>query len=260
MLTLHQVQNDKSELLKSETPKISTKAVLKSILDRRFNPASKLLDLAALGKDEALIALKDENLFDLNGTSHSKLFQALMVVFDDAFPTTEKRDAAVESVTLASNAIPSVSTIISLSQQFPGLKNLDLSDNCIPDLKALSYWKNKFSKLELIYLQNNPIEKNDPAFGTTLQLWFPQLTTISNSAETKPKPIIPQGFGVPTTDKTEDQVDQERKAIDLSYLTGMTLQFSGECLNDNAWNLQAAYMKFEEVKDRLPAEAFTPST
>ncbi|MCJ1451795.1 nuclear mRNA export, poly(A)+RNA binding protein [Mycoblastus sanguinarius] len=55
--------------------------------------------------------------------------------------------------------------------------------------------------------------------------------------------------------KTDVQV-QQRLATELSKATGMNLEYSIQCLEQNRWNMGDAVKNFEEAKNSLPVEAF----
>ena len=60
--------------------------------------------------------------------------------------------------------------------------------------------------------------------------------------------VIPDGFGVPAPNKAEEQTRKEAMALELSQATGMTLEYSGLCLEQSQWNLPEARMAFEQAK------------
>lgn len=70
---------------------------------------------------------------------------------------------------------------------------------------------------------------------------------------------VPAGFGLSGPGKSEEQVQKEVLAVELSKGTGMTLEFSGLCLEQCGWNLEGAAASFEQAKAKLPAEAFVTS-
>ena len=59
---------------------------------------------------------------------------------------------------------------------------------------------------------------------------------------------VPPGFGASAPGKTEEQVRNEVLAVELSTKTGMTLQYSGECLKQSGWTIEGALVSFEQVK------------
>ena len=62
---------------------------------------------------------------------------------------------------------------------------------------------------------------------------------------------VPLGFGAPVPGKTEEDVRKEILAIELSRRTGMTLEYSGMCLQQSGWNLDGAVVAFEQVRVRV---------
>jgi nuclear RNA export factor len=56
-----------------------------------------------------------------------------MKVWDMNFDSLEKSRAAVDSITLANNDLADISPVATLSQTFPNLKNLGLSNNNFED-------------------------------------------------------------------------------------------------------------------------------
>jgi nuclear RNA export factor len=62
---------------------------------------------------------------------------------------------------------------------------------------------------------------------------------------------IPDGFGVPAPGKPDEQVQKEMVAIELSKSTGMTLEYSGMCLQESGWALEGAMAAFAKVKVRF---------
>lgn len=59
---------------------------------------------------------------------------------------------------------------------------------------------------------------------------------------------FPEGFGVSGPGKTDEQVQKEILAVGLSKRTGMTLEYSGMCLEQSGWGIEAAIVAFEKVK------------
>lgn len=157
----------------SETP--NTIAVLKGVLSRRYNVESKLLDLSQLGSDPELV-----NIGMFSTTSReSKFFPALMKICDNIFTTAKEKEEAIISVSLANNALPSISSVTTLAQTFPAIRNLDLSNNQLKNLTSLDGWRWKFRKLDHLILTGNPIEAEVPNYKDDMLKWFPSLTTLN---------------------------------------------------------------------------------
>ncbi|KAG8527056.1 uncharacterized protein KY384_008485 [Bacidia gigantensis] len=158
----------------TETPQ--TVDVLRDFLSRRYNAESKLLDLSQMGSDEKL-----QSIGMFNTTSReSKFFPALMKISDSFFTSNKDKEDAVVSVSLAGNALVDLTAVSALSQTFPTIKNLDLSNNQLPSLKALDAWRWKFRKLDYLLLSGNPIEQTEPNLQEDLLKWYPSLTIFND--------------------------------------------------------------------------------
>ena len=59
---------------------------------------------------------------------------------------------------------------------------------------------------------------------------------------------LPEGFAMRMEGKAEEQVMKEKIAMELTSRTGMKLEYSGLCLDENGWNLEGAYKAFEAAK------------
>ncbi|OJJ57106.1 hypothetical protein ASPSYDRAFT_33239 [Aspergillus sydowii CBS 593.65] len=153
-----------------------TKSKMTAILGRRYYQQSKLLDLSKLATDPDLVAM---GIFGTTSTE-SKFFPALMKVWDLNFDNPTARREAVESVSLADNQLANISVVTTLSQTFPDLKNLDLSNNNFADAQALIGWRWKFRKLQFLDLTGNPFSA-DPIFKDTMLKWYPELRTLNNT-------------------------------------------------------------------------------
>ncbi|KAL4942172.1 hypothetical protein BDV06DRAFT_212062 [Aspergillus oleicola] len=169
-----------------------TKSKMTTILGRRYYQQSKLLDLSKLATDPDLVAM---GIFGTTSTE-SKFFPALMKVWELNFDNPGARREAVESVSLADNQLANITVVTTLSQTFPDLKNLDLSNNNFADAQALIGWRWKFRKLQFLDLSGNPFSA-DPIFKDTMLKWYPELRTLNNTqvrtdeelAEQKKTPI-----------------------------------------------------------------------
>ena len=60
--------------------------------------------------------------------------------------------------------------------------------------------------------------------------------------------VLPDGFGTTGPGKTQEQVQKEVLAAELSKATGMTIEYSVMCLEQSAWNLEGAAAAFEQAK------------
>ncbi|KAL4792969.1 hypothetical protein BDV19DRAFT_367402 [Aspergillus venezuelensis] len=176
----------------TSTSTADTKSKMTAILQRRYYQQSKLLDLSKLATDPDLVAM---GIFGTTSTE-SKFFPALMKVWELNFDNTAARREAVESVSLADNQLANITVVTTLSQTFPDLKNLDLSNNNFADAQALIGWRWKFRKLQFLDLSGNPFSA-DPIFKDTMLKWYPELRTLNNTqvrteeevAEMKKTPI-----------------------------------------------------------------------
>lgn len=79
------------------------------------------------------------------------------------------------------------------------------------------------------------------------QAWNTGATAAPPQQRTYPIQV-PRGFGAPVPGKGEEQVRNEVLAVELSTKTGMTLNYSGECLKQNNWTIEGALVSFEQVK------------
>lgn len=132
---------------------------------------TKLLDLSNLAADPDFAKLG-------LGSITPKTFQVLMKICDDVFPTAKAKDDGVNAVTLANNKLKDVGLVTYLAQTFPALKNLDLSNNDLSEMRDLQRWRHKFKQLEHIILSNNPLEQNVSDFKVQLIKWYPKLHSI----------------------------------------------------------------------------------
>ncbi len=80
--------------------------------------------------------------------------------------------------------------------------------------------------------------------------WRPEVEGTASMPTVQPQHQInvPAGFGFSGPGKTEEQVQKEVLAVELSKGTGMTLEFSGLCLEQCGWNLRGAAASFEQAK------------
>ncbi|PIA93918.1 mRNA export factor mex67 [Cercospora beticola] len=153
-----------------------TKAMLRGVLERRWNPEMKMLDLSALGADAELQAT---GIFGSSSTT-AKFFPALMKVLDLSFTTTKERDEAIEAVSLANNELEDLKIVSTLSQSLPNLVSLDLSGNNFATLASLEAWRHRFKKLQHLILTGNPLDQNEPNAGPEIMKWFKNLRTLNN--------------------------------------------------------------------------------
>ncbi|ROW01504.1 hypothetical protein VSDG_02288 [Cytospora chrysosperma] len=177
------------------------KIKLQQVLERRYNPNIKLLDLSALGQDPTLTEM---GLFQAKNTAE-KTFKVLMVICQDLFKTAQAKRDAIESISLAGNNVDFVGQVFDLAETFPDLKHLDLSNNLFSNLKQLNKWRGRFRHLETLLLNDNPIIQAEPNHAVEIREWFPKLQNLSNTqirtaedvareaAKAQPKPIPQRG-------------------------------------------------------------------
>lgn len=151
------------------------KAMLRGVLERRYNSELKLLDLSALGQDEEL---KSQAIFDKKSTA-SKFFPAMMAVLTGVFDTLSELYTAIVSVSLANNDLTEISAVSSLSETLPKLQNLDLSGNKLENLATLHIWRKRFFTLQHLVVTGNPLEQNEPNFAAELTRWYPNLRMLN---------------------------------------------------------------------------------
>jgi nuclear RNA export factor len=168
--------NSNSKPEESEGAK-ELKLKLKSMLDRRYNPETKLLDLSSLGVNDPEFA--GTEMFETQSRKQ-KFVPALMKVCNEGFPNAQKKREAVVSISLASNALPDVSAITTIAQTFPEIINLDLSNNQIKNLAGLKAWSRRFKSLDHLILSGNPIETTQPDYHKQITNWFRTLRTLNN--------------------------------------------------------------------------------
>ena len=159
-----------------------TKGKLTAILQKRYNPGDKFLDLSALGDDPDL---KEIGAFD--NVMPEKLFKALMKICDDTFTSPQLKRDAVIVVSLARNSLTDVQQVYTLANTFPDLKQLDLSNNQIATVKALRKWKYMFRQLEGLLILDNPICHNETGFGFELIKWYPRLQNLNHNQARTPE-------------------------------------------------------------------------
>jgi nuclear RNA export factor len=160
----------------------NTIAILEEVLRTRYNPQTKMLDLSNLGEDPLL----KQNGFFMLGSTTSKMFPALMAVADKKFDSEQAKRDAIVTVSLANNALTSVSPVTMLSLTFPDIKHLSLAGNKLESMKSLEGWKNRFRLVETLSLAGNPIV-NLPDYRQEMIRRYPKLTMLDDVPVDRPK-------------------------------------------------------------------------
>jgi nuclear RNA export factor len=187
---------DGTEMQSKNPATEDTKAMLRRVLENRYNFETKFLDLSALEKDEEL---NKHNIFAQTSTAH-KAVRAMMKVLELSFDTEAERHAAITSVSLANNGFVDLTDVKDLSLTLPKLLNLDLSNNNFANLSALEIWRRRFYNLQHLILSGNPIEQNQPDYPTEIMKWYPNLR-ILNKLQVR----------------TEEEVANKSKVTDLPF-------------------------------------------
>ncbi|KAJ2976851.1 hypothetical protein NUW58_g7986 [Xylaria curta] len=174
---------------RGSTPLSSTaleiKEQLRGVLSSRYDVNAKLLNLSALGEDSTL-----QQMGFFNGDSTpEKMFRALMAVCDGLFKTAQAKRDAVVSISLAGNNVNDVLQVMSLTDTFPDIVNLDLSRNQLKDLKALQKWRYRLRSLQTLLLSENPIEVANLNYKVEIISWFPRLQNLSGTQVRTPEQV-----------------------------------------------------------------------
>lgn len=170
-LTIEMVKGP--ELVSDEAVQLKQK--MTAMLSRRYNGELKLLDLSSLGTDTEFA---NTGMFATH-SRQAKFFPALMKVCDATFGTAAAKREAIVSVTLSNNTLPDLATVTTLSQTFPEIKNLDLSNNGFQNLGALEAWRWKFRSLDHLILTGNPLETQVPNYKNEVLKWYPKLRMLN---------------------------------------------------------------------------------
>ncbi|CCF56604.1 hypothetical protein KAFR_0B03080 [Kazachstania africana CBS 2517] len=153
-----------------QTGTSSTIEFLKLFLAKRYDPQARMLNLGGLYDDPELV---QKGMFT-NMSTQSRMFPAMMKV------ASKEPGLVVESLNLADNRLKDVSAISALAQTFPHLKNLCLANNQITRINSLDVWKNKFKDLRELLMTNNPIT-NNPSYKNEMLKIFPKLVVLDNA-------------------------------------------------------------------------------
>ncbi|KAK5134353.1 hypothetical protein LTR08_006533 [Meristemomyces frigidus] len=172
------------------------KAMLRGVLERRYDFETKFLNLSGLGQDEEL---QSQHIFDTKSTT-GKVFPAMMKVLELSFDNPEEVHAAITSVSLANNDLLDLSAVSTLSLTLPKLLNLDLSGNKFGKLSDLGVWRKRFLWLQRLILTGNPLEQAEPDYAQEVINWYPTLLQLN---------------GVQV--RTEEEVAKKIKGLDLPF-------------------------------------------
>lgn len=168
--------------------------LLSQVLQSRYNPAARLLDLSRITSDPVL--MQQGLLADAEKTV--KVFKALLRVAGDNLKD-------VDSVSLEGNFLTDVDLVENVATAFPKLLNLSLANNQISGVAQFVRLRNKFPLLRELLLAGNPLQQN-PAYQSQageLVAMFPRLVildgiTVRNEADLPknalPAPIKPTFF------------------------------------------------------------------
>ncbi|KEF59211.1 uncharacterized protein A1O9_04055 [Exophiala aquamarina CBS 119918] len=167
--------NNQNQGHKSADPTTSElENLIINVIRERYHAGDKHLILNALVADPQLTNS------GLSSQDPAKVWRAIFTLCEKSmWETPSKRREAVQSVSLRDDNITSVKDILSLSNVFPTIKNLDLANNQLADIDALKFWKNQFRDLEHIILTGNPVASN-PDTVRTLLTWYPNLKVYNN--------------------------------------------------------------------------------
>ena len=148
----------------------STVEFLRQVLLSRYDPQARMLNLGSLAQDPMMV---QKGMFNSPSTQ-ARMFPALLKV-----ASREPQLQSVQSVNLADNGLRDITTIGSLAQTFPDLRNLCLANNQIGRLNALEAWKNKFKHLRELLMTNNQVTGNS-MYRSEMMRIFPKLAILDN--------------------------------------------------------------------------------
>lgn len=267
-------------------------SALIEVIRTRYNPNDKFLNLGSLATDPAIMAT------GLHTQSADKVFAAIFVLCESKiFETREKRAEMIETISFAGNGLTNVQQIQPAASTFVMTKNLDLSNNKFTHIRDLTLWKKRFPRLEQIILSGNPVDSpqtrdevktwyrnlktynmqplnapwvgaNGVAAPNTLEL-NPPVPSSSPAPGAGPNGQIlsTQGhpefepgstFGLPTPEKTQDQVMKEQMGLKFSYETKLKMTYVEKCLTAMNFDYDRAMnaLNDEYTSGNVPADAF----
>lgn len=283
-------RNDSSSHRANDPTTTELENLIIEVIRERYHAGDKHLILNALVVDPKITTS------GLSSQDPVKVWKAIFTICEKhMWETASKRREAVQSVSLRDDNINSVKDILSLSNIFPTIKNLDLSNNHLADLDSLKFWKNQFRDLEHIILIGNPVSNNPDTLQTLLS-WYPRLKLYNNEpvrdqagninipqiqpvlpnnalGGLNPNPSIPQQptptashpefppgstFGLPEPNKSAEVLQKEQMGLQFSFETKLKMQWVENCLSANNWVYEAAIANFTELRaqNQIPPEAY----
>ena len=195
----------------------------------------------------------------------------------DAVKTLAQTFPSLKNLDLSNNQFKSIGALDAWRPKFRQLEHLIVAGNPLEEsdpsfMAKLMEW---YPKLRTIRTSNEPQSPTHQVAGPSLeqlvqqgvqpnpllQRPFDQQPAVQQPVIQQPDPVLqqlglPADFGSAMDGKLEEQVLKERMALELTNRTGMTIQYSGMCLDGSNWVLEDAYRAFEGAKGTLPQEAF----
>ena len=157
-----------------------TKKQLFAILSRRYDQATKVINLGNLAAEPEMQEVGLERIAD------PKLYRIFTVVIEDVMKTPQERNEGVTGLQLSGNKLKSTALIRTFTITFPQLENLDLSANDITTLADLSPIR-QFKNLRHLIITDNPIVRSELNLTEVLTRWFPQLQLLNQNPVVRPE-------------------------------------------------------------------------
>ncbi|EMG48675.1 mRNA export factor MEX67, partial [Candida maltosa Xu316] len=167
------VSNLSNQMGSSSSGTSSTIETITMFLKTRYQPELKMLNLSNVKQDPNLA---NQGFFSSISVT-SKFFPALMKVADDL-----KLD--VVTIDLSNNELQDLQALTSMAQTFPKLENLSLQNNNFSKIKVFETWRHKLNFLRELILFNNPlVQTNNPSEIQTIKIElmksFPRLVVLN---------------------------------------------------------------------------------
>ncbi|KAF2858319.1 hypothetical protein K470DRAFT_236618 [Piedraia hortae CBS 480.64] len=219
------------------SPAEKKKAILRRILDRRYDVTTKYLDLSSLKQDTDL---QTHGAFS-SPSSANEFFPAMMRVLQQALES--RPDEAITSVSLSNNGLETLSPVTTLARTLPNLLNLDLSNNKFQVMSSLFLWRSSFPNLEQLILTGNPLEWRDPGYYKRAIAYCPKLQLLN---------------GLPLRGQDGKFLAMPPHEILAFFVrrSGLLPRYARVCLEKANWNLREAWGLFERERGKLGREAF----